>query len=597
MSKNTKSDIHNTDPSLPETVMKTFIECFSLEVIIEEICAQRIKLKAKRHAGKLFDRIFQGHQGGEHRDHDSDADLDGLLPPRKVWSRYRQPNKNRREMKSKDIDLAALQKAVRRLIKEDPTLPWVSRLLERASWIRYRALHADNPSFHHACIIGRRKDQGSSAYRPITIYGLDDNIIQKLTARYLSQTLDFCFSDACCAYRSSQGRADSPINRESALGRLAKFRADQQTVYVAEADLRNFMDCVDHSIARHALRQLIIQAKGINPAIEVDPRAIQLYDAALDSYSFQRDVLGHATEILQRRDRHGRFIWPMKELSEMHDRTQLGAIGIPQGGALSCFVVNVMLHEVDQAVESTPVPFGHKLQYLRFCDDMLILSTSRDVCHNAMGAYMEAIKAKLLLAHEPVDINHSTGKSDESNYLDVKSKMPYLWARKENGGIPQVQFLGFLIRYDGQFLIRAKSIHKQVRKICDEAKMLSRRIRSADGALKMPPHEILRRFHMKLVAMSVGRRKPGQPPPKCRKDIKPMCWADGYKLLWETYYDPTQLKQLDYHREQAMQRIFDQLKPFMYTDKSRADADRVMSKIREQGYRNSYYGQFGKLHS
>jgi hypothetical protein len=97
---------------------------------------------------------------------------------------------------------------------------------------------------------------------------------------------------------------------------------------------------------------------------------------------------------------------------------------------------------------------------------------------------------------------------------------------------------------------------------------------------------------MKLAAMSVGRRKPGQPLPNCGKDIKPMCWADGYKLLCETYYDPAQLKQLDYHRKQAMQRIFKQLKPFMYTDKSRADADRVMSIIRQHGFGYSYFGQF-----
>jgi len=583
--------------------MKTFAEFFSLEAIIDEICEQRIKLKVKRHAGKLFDRISQSHSCTD-ADHDSDADLNGLMPPRKVWSKFKQTQKNRRKMKSKDVDLASLRKAVRRLIKEQPTLLWVNRLLERASWIRHKALHANNPSFCHACIIGQRKDPGSSAYRPITIYGLDDNIIQKLTARYLSQTLDFCFSDASCAYRCSQRKADVPINRESALRRIAEFRSSHPTIYVAEADLRNFMDCVSHQAARHALRQLIIQAKGINPAIEVDPRAIQLYDASLDSYSFHRDVLGTATEMLKRRDSKGHFIWPLEELTEMHGSSRLNSIGIPQGGALSCFVVNAMLHEVDQIMECTPIPHGHELRYLRYCDDMLILSTSRDACHGAMEAYMDAIKAKLLLMHEPVDIHQSADNFDAPHYLDLKSKKPYLWAKQEDEGIPQVQFLGFLIRYDGQLQIRPKSIHKQARKICDETKKLIRRIQSAGkisqsgtkAGLNMPPHEILRRFHMKLVAMSVGRRKPGQPLPKCSNDIRPMCWADGYKLLWETYYDPRQLKQLDYHREQAMQRIYNQLKPFMNTDKSRADAEHVILKFREHGFGYSYYGQFSKLH-
>ncbi|MGL5016768.1 MAG: reverse transcriptase domain-containing protein, partial [Luteolibacter sp.] len=433
-----------------------------------------------------------------------------------------------------------------------------------------------------------------SEYRPITKYPTDDNIIQKLTLRYLSDQLDSFFSDSSHAYRKFRNKSETQFNRDSALRHIAAFKKAHRTLYVAEADIRNFMDCVAHVTASQALRSLIMQAKMKDPGIDVDPRAIQLYDAFLAGYSFRRDVLGKATEELNKKDKKGYFAWPAEELAKMHGEQDLDAIGIPQGGALSCFVVNVMLHEVDQAVEGIEIPDGHEMLYERFCDDMQILSTDKEVCHKAMEAYLSAIKHKKLLVHEPVDVPHANDHESHFHILDLKSKNPYLWARQEDGGIPWIQFLGYLIQYDGQFQIRPKSIDKQIQKMNDEARKLFERIHPAGVRLKMKPHEILVRFNKKLVAMSVGLRNHKQPLPACSADIEPMCWANGYKYLWEVPYDPNQLRALDRHRERVMMQIYRRLEPFMLSKEDGAYADRMIQKIRKHGFRYSYYGQFAK---
>ncbi len=574
--------------------MKQFADYFSEEAIIDELCAQRVKGSIPLRKQAFYDRISKNNQNRNDEVEKQRDDFNALFPPRKLWPDYRPfPNQKKRMSKQK-VNLATLKMAVRKLMAEDLSQLWVERLRARASLIRFRALKEKEFIFRHQNIVGQRKKPGSSEYRPITKYPTDDNIIQKLALRYLSDQLDSFFSDSSHAYRKFRNKSEKQINRDSALRHIAAFIKAHGTLYVAEADIRNFMDCVDHATASQALRILVMQAKMRDPGIDVDPRAIQLYDAFLAGYSFRRDVLGKATEELNKKDKKGYFAWPAEELAKMHGEQDLDAIGIPQGGALSCFVVNVMLHEVDQAVEGIEIPDGHEMQYERFCDDMQILSTDKELCLRAMEAYLSAIKHKKLLVHEPVDVPHANDHESHFHILDLKSKNPYLWARQEDGGIPWIQFLGYLIQYDGQFQIRPKSIDKQIQKMNDEARKLFERIHPAGVSLKMKPHEILMRFNKKLVAMSVGLRNHKQPLPACSADIEPMCWANGYKYLWEVPYDPNQLRALDRHRERVMMQIYRRLEPFMLSKEDRAHADRVIQKIRKHGFRYSYYGQFAK---
>lgn len=529
-----------------------------------------------------------------------DADLKGLFPPRRQWARFRSKRKDRLAEDAHAVNGNALRRAVHNLMRKNPGLPWARRLRERASEIRFRALDGPNTEFAPPRVTGDLKDPDTHEYRPISLYGTNDKILQKLTARYLNDRLDFCFSSSSLAYRR---RREPAINRDTALRLITEFRRRHSRVFVAEADLRNFMDCVDHQLARESLHAVIRQGKALSPDLEIDPRAIQIHDAYLASYDFTRDVLGRGLEMLMERDAKAVFTRPEDVLRKMRKDGELGGIGIPQGGAISCFITNVMLHDVDMAVERLTIPGGCEILYLRYCDDMLILSSDRAACQEAMTAYQRAVGCKMLPVHEPVDVFQRDGKP-KPGYSNLRSKKPYLWSRPGDSGIPWIQFVGFEIRHDGLVRIREKSLEKQRRKMSDEADKLIGAInpgrKTKDGipvyapGLRMDSRQILHCLEMKLIAMSVGRRTFGQPLPSCGDDIMPMCWANGYQALWQAPYDPSQLKELDRHRDRQIRRVRSLLNPLAERQGSSQGSDDRKKGRLYHGAPFSYHGQFAR---
>lgn len=307
--------------------------------------------------------------------------------------------------------------------------------------------------------------------------------------------------------------------------------------------------------------------------------------------------------MLLKKDRKGIFPWPEDLLRTMHNGESLDQIGVPQGGALSCFITNLVLHAADFEVNSTHLPDGHEMLYLRYCDDMLILATSMDLCREGMNTYLRSVKNLMLPVHEPVDVTHSMDEQKScSNFLDAKSKNPYAWTAVNNGGIPWIQFLGFEIRYDGKVRIRQKSLDKQCSKISEAADKLIRTFKPHSHSsgrnpmyapgLRMHPQQILNRIRLKFIAMSVGRIKLVQKSPSCAGQIKSMCWANGYRILCDVSYDPSQLKKLDRHRDQQWKRIRRALKPLLEQNTSSHPLNVGVNQPRYYGAPFSYHGQF-----
>ena len=430
------------------------------------------------------------------------------------------------------------------------------------------------------------------------MYATDDKIIQKLTTRYLNQNLDFCFSSSSLAYRW-----DPQLNRDTALFRIIEFANRHSKVFVGEADLRNCMDCIDHEMTRRSFVSLIENGRKIRPDLVIDPRAIQIFEAYLESYNFQADVLSIALDTLRKKDASGNFPWPDDVLYRLHGTNKLNEIGIPQGGSLSCFITNLVLHAADLEVNSVHVPSGHEILYLRYCDDMLILATSLELCQEAMAAYQRSLDFIKMPMHEPVDVIQSNGCLGQGiGHREAKSKKPYRWSTAKDGGIPWIQFLGYEIRHDGEVRIRQKSLDKQCDKITEEAdkliKTIKARKKSKEGfpvfspGLRMAPLEILDRHLGKLIAMSVGRIRFREKPPSCAKEIKPMCWANGYKSLWDVSYNPSQLKRLDRHRDLQWKRVRSALKPLLGQNASGRHLNGRLNRPRYDGSPFSYYGQF-----
>ena len=59
------------------------------------------------------------------------------------------------------------------------------------------------------------------------------------------------------------------------------------------------------------------------------------------------------------------------------------------------FIANLILHDVDEKI------FEHDKDvfYIRYCDDMILMHTDEDRCHQALNIYMEGIKKNYLLFH------------------------------------------------------------------------------------------------------------------------------------------------------------------------------------------------------
>jgi hypothetical protein len=583
--------------------VKNYHDYFSPDSIIRELCRERLNLANARHEANLLHRVSTDQPSSTKVRCTLAADLEGIFPKRRLWQKFRKGLVDRKAKDAQSVKHDSLRTAVRVLMRENPDEQWALQLRARVARIRDRALHDVSFRFTPPVVVGAEKNPGEHEYRPISMYGTDDKIIERLTARYLRDCLDFCFSTSSMAYRVRQPGQKSAVSHHDALSRITNFRLRLSRVFVAEADLRNFMDCIDHGVARKSLDDLIRQGKSLRPNLEIAPRAIQIFNAYLASYSFKQQVIGQGLDTLRKKDPGASFPWPETILRKMHGSDHdLSGIGIPQGGAISCFITNVVLHEADQAIEELRKHNGLEFEYLRYCDDMLLLFSDAASCQQALTAYQRVVEGKKLPMHTPVEISASGSHSESKwDFWNLKSKKPYLWSRAADSGIPWIQFVGYLIRYDGLVRIRQKSLKKHRKKLTDATDKLLKIInpgkRSKDGipvyapGLRMDRHQIYHRFRMKLISMSVGRRELWQSLPVSGDQIMPLCWAHGYRGLWNALFDSSALKELDRHRDRQLRRI---RRCISYLDSSDSLKEAVGKKKshRHYGALFSYYGQF-----
>ncbi len=153
----------------------------------------------------------------------------------------------------------------------------------------------------------------------------------------------------------------------------------------------------------------------------LDPRALAVFRAYLDVYSFPCNVHGAEQELRDKRGPRACFPWPLDELRNFHDDPLTARIGIPQGGALSCVILNVLLHRADVSVEQFRVE-GNDLLYLRFCDDVIFLSPSREVTARALEIYCEQLALLKLPVYSPKSLPVYRGQGETS--LKLSSVIP-----------------------------------------------------------------------------------------------------------------------------------------------------------------------------
>jgi hypothetical protein len=258
---------------------------------------------------------------------------------------------------------------------------------------------------------------------------------------------------------------------------------------------------------------------------------------------------------------------------------------------------------VDQAIEMIQKRGGPTILYLRYCDDMIILSPCADACRAAMEAFEVWVGRKKLPMHPLVDMSgYQNDPKSKKGIWNLKSKKTYLWGSEKEGGWPWIQFVGYQIRHDELVRIRLKSVKKHRQKLTDLTDKMLRIInpgkRSRNGVptyapgLKMDRQQVEHVFLMKLISLSVGRRNFGHPLPACAHDIMPMCWTNGFRGLWGVRFISTQLKELDRHRDRQLRRLRCRLKHLPAPDRQAQDASGRKKASRYYGAPFSYHSQF-----
>lgn len=190
---------------------------FSFESILEEIIKARLKRR----------------------------DDEGLLPPRKFWSRP-SLRERVRGISPKSVRRMAIRRRVL-LEKKRGTLKsqvWGAKLLAFADEVRSRVF-GGSMSFSPPKMISIVKGvdaTGRKAYREVASFEeLADRVILNLTTAYLRDRLDPLLTRSCYAFRSN-----GHISHETAVADLQAWRsshADAQ-MWVAECDIRKFFDSI-----------------------------------------------------------------------------------------------------------------------------------------------------------------------------------------------------------------------------------------------------------------------------------------------------------------------------------------------------------------
>jgi len=522
--------------------------------------------------------------------------LDGLFPPRKLWLKFR-PRKRDRRQDSMALNLQALKKAISILRVKQPTLPWAIKLSETISRIRRRVLEDASFSFGTIIVRGIEKDKKLKTFRPLAEFGLEDKIIDCLTARYFRERFDNLFGDCALAFRcASPGQPVPTIH--TALAEIHRFRLkySNRSLFVAEADISAFYDSVSHKMARHAITSLESELSAKIGEADIAPRAKQIFEAFLNAYSFFNSVKKGAEVEIKRRNQQNSFPWPEQMLRELHGKEDLTSIGVPQGAALSCFVANAVLHSADQSVLNLKKRRKRPLLYQRYCDDMVVVSTDRAACRAGFEAYLNRLHEIKLPVHPPKTI-----AVYDPQFWNGKSKAVYQWAEAPVG-VPWIQFVGYQIRFDGLVRIRPKSLKKHFRKIVEMTNFVLKAIRPGkksrghvpkiSAKVRKRKRQIVYRLAQRLCCLGVGRRFVGQPLPTTAEEIMPMCWTRGFRGLKGMPAVKTALKELDRHRERQLRRLKRNLAK--HVDRE-PEAEGWLGKKKPLEYLGRPFSYFGQL--
>jgi hypothetical protein len=367
---------------------------------------------------------------------------------------------------------------------------------------------------------------------------------------------------------------DSSVSHKIALrqfGRLHVKKFDDNVGYKTILQqfkrlcIKKFDDSVNYKIALRRFKKLFIRKLS---GKRCDKRAKRIFISYLNSYNFYYCVykLNDNEGYFRKKGVSvGEFEWVEKEIRKIYSDKEITEIGIPQGGALSGLIANIVLDYADRKILKLN---DKNLLYVRYCDDMIMMHTDKEKCDVALNKYMKALRKLGLFPYEVKNEPYS------KDFWSSKSKGPYEWGEKN---VPWVGFVGYEINKSGEIRVRKKSLKKEK----DKQKKLVDNVLSAisDDNLKSSKNTVIESTMNRLIGMAVGRVELWN-----YKNYKnDMCWAKGFNLLNDNKYSRAQVKSLDRSRNKNLMRLRKALKEI--------DDSGVKKKAKEITRVIEYYGK------
>ena len=544
----------------------------------------------------------------EGRNRVKNKEIYALFPPRREWVHI--GYKNRKFLSQIDKNERALLLTVLKEKNNNGEHPdWYLQLKERIEEIIKVALTSerlfDKPIV--AVLEKKRivKDRIIEC-RPIcTFKTLNQKICASLYNKVFTNLLDDRFYQNSFAFRVRK-KDDPEMLHLKAIRVIKSFRCTHiGNLLVAECDMKKFYDTLDHDVIKRRFGLMLYWKKrdGIinNEEKKILWRVISSY---VNCFCFHRDVFRYTKKLkhsiwkniksakgytksikwiadeIKAKRKSGN--WPYR--TKRHDRYQLG---VPQGGALSGVIANVIMHFTDMRLQKFWKDNKNFL-YVRFCDDMIMMGVDKIQLKGAFECYQKSIESAHLYMHSPIAFTGNKMK----DFWDGKTRPVYQWGKPAKDVMPWITFVGYDMNWDGDTRIRKSSLKKEIKKQYEKEIEIEHLFNKKSGRNPQWSRTyIMNSLYKRLIGMSVGRVQMWN----YKYYNNNYSWAKAFTELTNNRWSRWQLKQLDRHRNLMMKRLNRFLLSLDFVDvKPSEDSKERNDAVWYWGRPFSYYGQVFK---
>ncbi len=610
--------------------------------LIKERCKLADKQADKDHYNSYISRWCVRQKGNNFLDNS----LYEIFPPRREWCGLGRKRMELDSVKRNELKLKYTYLNAKRKNCHDE---WFLKLCDYADSIVKMAISQsvciDPPS---VTVIEKKRVSNTVVkdaekviiYRPICSFPLKIKIVFSLLNKFLTQKFDGYFSDCSFAFRANN-KGGYKLQHLNAVDAIRKYRKKNGTspLYVAECDMKKFYDTINHVIIKQRFSLLLHRS--------VKDGLISTYEAKLvkkwffmyvDCFNFREHVFiynkkkpndpfwrNNNSKYLcriewvdelgiiknSRKEYNKKSIDEYKKNQILRRKNRNKKVGVPQGGPLSGLIANIVMKNVDDAVEKA---IGdNDILYCRFCDDMILIGKDELKVNDVFIAYKKAIGDSLLFAHpekikkENIEnvgqkkmMKKYTEGYDEGKIIQTdtkckaksfwigKTKSTYEWGEHGMHTNPWITFVGFDINWNGNLRIRKSSLKKHMTKQYKIVHDVIKRYKKGKKP-RYSKKSIKLSLENKLICMSVGRVNLWN-----YMNFNNNCsWMNAFLILDKNPWSVRQIKDLDRHRNAMIKKMKVELHNINTPKKNMNTKllDDEVDSFTYNGCPYSYYGQ------